>query len=96
MRNVILSILGLLLIAGALFGAKTLIDSKTRIKPKSAKVIKTVFVDTIKNGTVPIKITANGNLTAKRRLELFSEVQEFLKEVPNYLKQVNNIKKDKH
>ncbi|AXT52549.1 HlyD family efflux transporter periplasmic adaptor subunit [Aquimarina sp. BL5] len=75
MRNVILSILGLLLIAGALFGAKKLIDSKTRVKPRSAKVIKTVFVDTIKNGTVPIKINANGNLTAKRRLELFSEVQ---------------------
>ncbi|WP_299434608.1 HlyD family efflux transporter periplasmic adaptor subunit [uncultured Aquimarina sp.] len=75
MRNVILSILGLLLIAGAIFGAKKLIDSKARVKPKSVKVIKTVFVDTIKNGTVPIKITANGNLTAKRRLELFSEVQ---------------------
>ncbi|MHA7056325.1 efflux RND transporter periplasmic adaptor subunit [Aquimarina sp. M1] len=75
MRNVILSILGLLLIAGAIFGAKKLIDSKTRIKPKSAKVVKTVFVDTIKNGTVPITITANGNLEAKRKLELFSEVQ---------------------
>ena len=75
MRNVILSILALLLIAGAIFGAKKLIDSKTRVKPRSAKVVKTVFVDTIKNGTVPIKITANGNLIAKRRLELFSEVQ---------------------
>ncbi|MDH7447862.1 efflux RND transporter periplasmic adaptor subunit [Aquimarina sp. 2201CG14-23] len=79
MRNVILVILGLLLIAGALFGAKKLIDSKTRIKPKSAKVIKTVFVDTVRTGTVPIMITANGNLTAKRRLELFSEVQGVFK-----------------
>ncbi len=75
MRNVVLFILGLLLIAGALFGAKMLIDSKTKIKPRSAKVVKTVFVDTTKNGTVPIKIIANGNLIAKRRLELFSEVQ---------------------
>jgi len=75
MRNLILFVLGVLLIAGAVFGAKKLIDSKTRVKPRSAKVIKTVFVDTIKNGTVPIQVMANGNLMAKRRLELFSEVQ---------------------
>ncbi|GAA0711198.1 efflux RND transporter periplasmic adaptor subunit [Aquimarina litoralis] len=75
MRNIILSILGILLIVVAVFAAKKIVDNKTKIKPKAAKVIKTVFVDTVQNGTVPIKISANGNLTAKRRLELFSEVQ---------------------
>ncbi|WP_378178715.1 efflux RND transporter periplasmic adaptor subunit [Aquimarina sp. SS2-1] len=79
MRNIILGILGLVLIVGALFGAKKLIDSKTRIKPRTAKVVKTVFVDTVKNGAVPIRISANGNLIAKRRLELFSEVQGVFK-----------------
>ncbi|MBW1295517.1 efflux RND transporter periplasmic adaptor subunit [Aquimarina litoralis] len=75
MRNIILSIIGLLLIAIAVFAAIKIVDSKTKIKPRAAKVVKTVFVDTVKNGTVPITIAANGNLTAKRRLELFSEVQ---------------------
>ncbi len=75
MRNIILSVLGLLLIVGAVFLARKIIDSKTRPKPRPAKVIKTVFVDTIKNETIPIKISANGNLTAKRRLELYAEVQ---------------------
>lgn len=79
MRNIILVILGLLLIVGAVFAAIKIIDGKTRPKPRTAKVIKTVFVDTVKNNTVPIKIAANGNLVAKRRLELFSEVQGIFK-----------------
>ncbi|GAA4275669.1 efflux RND transporter periplasmic adaptor subunit [Aquimarina mytili] len=79
MRNIILSILGLLLIAGAIFFAKKIIDSKTRPKPRPTKVIKTVFVDTIQNETISIRIAANGNLTAKRRLELYAEVQGVFK-----------------
>ncbi len=75
MRNIILSILGLLLIIAAIFTSIKIIDNKKRPKSKSAKVIKTVFVDTVKNTTIPIQIPANGNLTAKRRLELYSEVQ---------------------
>jgi len=79
MRNVILAILGLLLIVGSVFFAKNIIDSKTRSKPQPAKVIKTVFVDTVKNTSVSIRIGANGNLIAKRRLEIFSEVQGIFK-----------------
>ncbi len=79
MRKIILSVLGLLLIVGAAFLAKKIIDSKTRPKPRPAKVVKTVFVDTVKNKTIPIKISANGNLIAKRRLELYAEVQGIFK-----------------
>ncbi len=75
MRNIILSVLGLLLIVGAVFFAGKIIDSKKRPKPRPSKVIKTVFVDTVTNKTIPIQIAANGNLTAKRRLELYAEVQ---------------------
>jgi len=39
------------------------------------KEIKTVFVDTVVNRTIPIIIPANGNLIAKERVEIFSEVQ---------------------
>jgi len=38
-------------------------------------VIKTVFVEQVQNGTVPIVVPANGNLKAKNRMELYSEVQ---------------------
>lgn len=79
MRKIILSILGILLIVAAYFAANTIIDSKKRLRPRPAKVIKTVFVDTVKNKTIPIQIAANGNLTAKRRLELYAEVQGIFK-----------------
>ncbi|WP_299337180.1 HlyD family efflux transporter periplasmic adaptor subunit [uncultured Psychroserpens sp.] len=75
MRNIILSVLGIVLIAGSVFIANRLIENKKKPKPVPEKVIKTVFTDTVQNSTVQIVIPANGSLVAKRRIELFSEVQ---------------------
>lgn len=75
MRKVILSILGLLVIVAAIFAAKAIADSKSTPRARPEKAVKTVFVDTVKNNTVPILVAANGNLIARQRLELFSEVQ---------------------
>lgn len=63
------------MIIGSFFGAKKIIDSKKTPRPRPEKVIKTVFVETVKNGNVPIVVPANGNLVAKRRVELYAEVQ---------------------
>jgi multidrug efflux pump subunit AcrA (membrane-fusion protein) len=79
LRKVILSVLGLALVAGAIMLSKYLIANKNKQKPVPSKVIKTVFVDTVKNETIPIVISANGNTRAKRRVELFSEVQGVFK-----------------
>ena len=78
MRKIILSILGVVILIGAIFAAQAIVSSKKRVRPKPKKVVKTVFVDTVKNQQVPVIIQANGNLTAKRRLELYSEVQGIL------------------
>ncbi len=75
MRKIILSVLGVLLIIGGIFVAKMIIDSKTQRKPRVEKVIKTVFAEKAQNGDVAIMVPANGNLRAKRRVELYSEVQ---------------------
>ncbi|TMM52117.1 HlyD family efflux transporter periplasmic adaptor subunit [Maribacter algarum] len=75
MRKIILSVLGILLIIGAVFVSKMIIDSKTKRKPRAEKVVKTVFAENVKNGTINIVVPANGNLRAKRRVELYSEVQ---------------------
>ncbi len=75
MRKLILSLLGILLIIGAYFGAKEIAASKKSFKPKTTKVVKTVFTEVVQNGTVPIVVPANGNLRAKNRVELYSEVQ---------------------
>jgi len=74
MRKIILIILSVVIIAGAAIGAKLIIDSKTAPKSKASKEIKIVTVDTIQNATIPIVIPANGNLQAKRRVELYAEV----------------------
>ncbi|MEM6685358.1 MAG: HlyD family efflux transporter periplasmic adaptor subunit [Bacteroidota bacterium] len=79
MRNIILSILGALLIAGAIYFGKKLANSKQKKRPVPAKVVKTVYTDTVKNATIPIIIPANGNLVAKRRVELYAEVQGIFK-----------------
>ncbi|HSI69807.1 MAG TPA: HlyD family efflux transporter periplasmic adaptor subunit [Gillisia sp.] len=75
MRKIVLSVIGVLLVIAALFGAKAIIDSNTVERPPQAKVVKTVFIDTVQNHTVPIVIPANGTVTALNKTELFSEVE---------------------
>lgn len=78
-RKVILSILGVVLIALSFYAAKLIIASKSTPTPRPTKVVKTVFVDTVRNAAVPIFVPANGNLVAKSRVELYSEVQGVFK-----------------
>lgn len=75
MRKIILSVLGILLIVAGFFGAKAIIASKKSFQPRAQKVVKTVFTEVVENGPVPIVVPANGNLVAKNRVELYSEVQ---------------------
>jgi multidrug efflux pump subunit AcrA (membrane-fusion protein) len=79
MRKIIFTLLGILLIVVSFFLSKVIIDSKKTFKPKSEKVVKTVFTEIVKNGAVPIVVSANGNLTAKQRVELYAEVQGVFK-----------------
>jgi len=74
-RKIILSILGVVLIVMSFYVANIIIQSKKTPTPRPVKVVKTVLVDTVQNTTVPIMVPANGNLVAKHRVELYSEVQ---------------------
>ena len=75
MRKIILFVIGTLLIVAAFFAASAIVKSNKRVQPKAAKVVKTVFTETVKNTVIPITVSANGTLIAKNRLELYSEVQ---------------------
>lgn len=76
MRKLIISVVvGAVIILGSLYLAGVIAGSKDNRRPPSQKVVKTVFVDTVKNGTVSLVVPANGNLKAKKRVELYSEVQ---------------------
>lgn len=74
MRKVVIALLSIIIIAGAIYGANMIIERKSAPKAKVRKDIKIVAVDTVKNATIPIVITANGNLQAKRRVDLYAEV----------------------
>lgn len=74
-RKIVLTVLGILLIVVSIYVAKVIIDNKTTPRPRPEKVVKIVFADTVRNGIVPIIVAANGNVLAKRRVELYSEVQ---------------------
>ncbi|UAM98200.1 efflux RND transporter periplasmic adaptor subunit [Polaribacter litorisediminis] len=78
MRKIILAILGVLLIAGAIFLGKYFTDKNQKPRPKFKKSVKTVFVNRVENKEIPVIIYANGNLSAKNKIEIFSEVQGVL------------------
>ena len=76
LRKIILGILGLAMLFGAYMTAKSTIENREQWqrKPK-AKLVTGAFVETVQNASSPITITTSGNLIAKNRVELFSEVQ---------------------
>lgn len=78
MRKVILAILGVAFIAGAVLLGNYFIDKNQKPRPTFKKSVKTVFVKEVMNKEVPIILTANGNLQAKNKIDVFSEVQGVL------------------
>lgn len=79
-RKIIGIVLGICLLFIAFYVAKSLIDSNQHPSRQIPQVIKTVFVQSVLNGEVPIKVNTNGNLVSSRRVELYSEVQGILLE----------------
>ncbi len=75
MRKIILYSLGVIILVLAVFIAYLLITAEEEKRPVARREVKTVFVDTVVLRTIPIVIPANGNLAAKERVEIFSEVQ---------------------
>ena len=79
MRKIILAVLGLLFIFGAIALGNYFIEKNQKPKPKFRKKVNTVFVQNVQNSSVPIVLSANGNLVAKNKIDIFSEVQGVLK-----------------
>ncbi len=75
MRKLILYAFGVIILVVAIVVSYLLVTAEEQKKPVAPKEVKTVFVDTVINKTIPIIISANGNLEAKQRVEVFAEVQ---------------------
>ena len=75
MLTAVRSILAILILGIAVTIGYFIATRDKEMPTEIAKEVKTVFVQEVVNDTVPIIIPANGNLTAKNRLELYAEVQ---------------------
>jgi multidrug efflux pump subunit AcrA (membrane-fusion protein) len=79
MRKLIIVGAGILVLLVASLISSYFKNSKKKHERKVTKVEKTVFVKDVKNGDVPIVISANGNLVAKNKVDIYSEVQGVLR-----------------
>ena len=93
MRKIILTILGLLLIAGAVVIAKKLAAMKQAPKPVEQKVVTSVFTQTVKNSSTPITLSTSGSLVAKQKVEIFSEAQGIFESSARAFKPGSNYSK---
>jgi len=75
MRQIIISIIGILIIGGGYFAKERLANTERPQKEKPKKTVSKVFTQVVNNEDTPITVTASGNLAAKERIELFFEVQ---------------------
>ncbi len=93
MRKYINIALGILLIALAFWLVNVMILKNKRPERPPVKIVKTVFIDTVQNSTIPIMIRANGTLVAKNRIEIFSEVQGVLQQSSKEFRPGNSYSK---
>jgi membrane fusion protein (multidrug efflux system) len=75
MRSLITGFIGILLLVGAFFAFKKLSETQKRSRPVPQKSVTSVYVNTVENDDMPIFIRTTGQLVAKTRVELYSEVQ---------------------
>ncbi len=93
MRKIILAALGIAAIVGAIFLGNYLIDKNQKPKPTFKKQIKTVFIEDVENKSIPIVLSASGNLTSKNKIEIYSEVSGVLKPSKKLFKAGSNYYK---
>jgi len=93
MRKYISIALASILIIGAFFIVKMMIESNKKSTKKVKQVVKTVFIDIVENKDIPIIIEANGTLVAKNRIDIFSEVQGVLQPTKKDFKAGGSYKK---
>lgn len=90
LRKVLAVFFGILIIFAAIAISKKIAASKKPVATVAQKVVKSVYVDTVQNATIPITINVNGNLQAVRKVELYAEVQGVFKQTGKLFKPGEN------
>lgn len=90
LRKVLAVFFGILIIFAAIAISKKIAASKKPVATVAQKVVKSVYVDTVQNATIPVTINVNGNLQALRKVELYAEVQGVFKQTGKLFKPGEN------
>jgi len=75
MRPYITTIIAILILVGAVYGYRLLADSKKKRKSTTSVSLPAAYVMEAKNGIVPVSIIENGRISAKYKIDIYSEVQ---------------------
>ena len=75
MRKFLLVFIGLILLAGSIYVAYSLVNAPEDVVGKKADNYKPIAVDTIQIKNIPIVVKTNGVAVAVNKFELFSEVE---------------------
>jgi membrane fusion protein, multidrug efflux system len=86
-------IVGVILIIGSVIGAKKIIESKKVYEGAEQKNIPIAFFKKVTNKNIPISITEQGRLLAKKRINLYAEVQGIMKSTQKDFKAGSPYKK---
>ncbi len=74
-RKIIISLVGFAIIALGYFGKEKMASNERKRPKKEQKVIPAVFTQFVENTNNAVNVTASGNLAARDRIEIYSEVQ---------------------
>ena len=72
-------VLGIIIFVGSIFGAQKIISSKKSFKSREIEALPFASVSTVKNKTISVFIREQGRLIAKKRTNLYAEVQGIMK-----------------
>lgn len=75
MKRQLSIVAGVVIIVGGFFGSQMIMNSKKDEKPPAQKTLSTVFTEKVKNQSISVSLIENGRLIAKRKADLYAEVQ---------------------
>ncbi len=78
MRQFIAALFAILLVVGAVMISKRIIANRKKPEQHYEKIVKTVFTQVVENQDIPLVVSSSGQLQAKHKIDLFSEVQGIL------------------
>ena len=78
-RRIVSIGLGIAVLAGGIFIARSLASKERPRRPAAEKVAQTVFTESVENSDISVTVIENGSLVAKDRIELYAEVQGVMK-----------------